>query len=98
MEKFFHRNTEFSTQKRKGKVFTMKVKKSLFLNGEVLRVEKTDDKVRYLKVTDDNEAMQEVSYFEFMEFFKKLAYVFITSWNTELIEQYREFDKFINDL
>lgn len=76
----------------------MTIKKSLFLNDEVLRVEKSDDKVRFLMVTDDGVAMQEVSYLEFMEFFKKLAYAFITSWNTELIEQYREFDKFINDL
>lgn len=76
----------------------MTIKKSLFLNGEVLRVEKMDDKTRFLMVTDDGAAMQEVSHLEFMEYFKKLAYVFITSWNTELIEQYREFDNFIHDL
>lgn len=76
----------------------MKAQKSLFLNDEVLRIEQANGKTRFLKVSSDGAGMQEVSYAEFMDFFKSLAYVFATSWNTKLIEEYREFDKFIQSL
>lgn len=75
------------------------MKKSLYLNGgEVLRVDKVNGKTRFLKVSNDNLAMVQVDYQEFMEFFKSLAYVFATSWDKKLVEEYREFDGFIENL
>lgn len=74
------------------------MKKSLFLNGEVLRIEKINEKTRFLKISDDDLAMIEVDYMEFMEFFKSLAYVFVTSWNKNLVEEYREFNDFIEKI
>lgn len=72
------------------------MKKSLYLNGgEILRIEKVNGEIRFLKVSNDGLGMIQVDYAEFMEFFKSLAYVFVTSWNKNLIEEYREFDKFI---
>ena len=77
----------------------MKAQKSLYLNGgEILRVEQTDGETKFLVLSNDGCGLKKVSYLEFMEVFKKLAYVFITSWDEKLVEEYKECNKFMEKL
>lgn len=74
----------------------MEVKKSLFLNGlEVVRIQKTAGETLFMKCSDYG--MVCVPYSAFITHFKSLAYVFITSYDTKLIEEYKEFDSFIKN-
>ena len=69
-----------------------KERKDLFLNGaSVLAIEKYNKQIHFLTVTPDGEGMREVSCVEFLEELKSLAFVFATSWNKEIINDYRAF-------
>lgn len=72
--------------------------KSFFISGaSVLMIKDDGANIVWLKVTDDGEGMQEVTAKEFIDYFKGLAYVCITSWNSDLVKEYREFNKAIQE-
>ena len=68
--------------------------KSLIINAEVARIEAG----RLLVVTDDGNAMREVTPAEFKEFLKEISYVCLTSWNEELRNNYIEFVQYFDKL
>lgn len=75
----------------------MKEIKSLSINNEVARIEKTEEKTRFL-ICDDDICMREVNYAEFKEFLKSISYVCITSWNKDLQSKYIEFVQYFDEL
>ena len=75
----------------------MKEIKSLSINNEVVRIEITDKKTRFL-ICDDDVCMREVTYPEFKEFLKQISYVCLTSWNEELQKKYIEFVKYFDSI
>ena len=77
----------------------MKVEKSLFLNGlAVVTIRKSAEETLFMIPHKSGDYMHCVPYSQFMEFFKSLAYVFITSYDVKLIEEYREFNSFIENI
>lgn len=68
----------------------MKEIKSLSINNEVARIEKTEEKTRFL-ICDDDICMKEVTYSEFKNFLKDISFVCLTSWNKDLQKKYIEF-------
>lgn len=74
-------------------------RKDLFLNGaSVLAIEKYNKQIHFLAVSPDGEGMCEVTYVEFLEELKKLAFVFAVSWNEEIIKDYRAFYKYFMEV
>lgn len=74
-------------------------RKDLMLNYSVMAIEKHEDKILLLVSPDDDfGGMRAVSPAEFIEEFKKLAFVFAVSWNKELINDYRAFYEYYQDV
>lgn len=74
----------------------MKEIKSLFIKGEVARIEKTKEKTIFL-ICDDDICMKEVNYIDFKEFLKSISYVCITSWNKDLQKRYIEYVEYFEN-
>lgn len=66
-------------------------------DGSVLAIEDNGNRKVFLKVAPDGSGMIETTYTEFIEYFKSLAHLCITSWNTELVDRYRDFYKAIQE-
>ena len=99
MDSIEHLQKRSKQNKEERKVFKMKVEKSLFLNGlAVVTVKKSVGETLFMISHESGDYMCCVPYSQFMEQFKSLAYVFITSYDIKLIEEYREFDNFIRTL
>ena len=75
----------------------MKETKSLSINNEIARIEKSEGKIWFL-ICDDDICMREVTYTEFKEFLKEISYVCLTSWNEELQKNYIEFVRYFDKL
>jgi hypothetical protein len=71
--------------------------KSLFINDEAARIEKTEDKVKFL-ICDDDVCMKEVNYKEFKEYLKNISSVCFESWNKDLHNKYIEFVDYFNKI
>lgn len=72
-------------------------RKDLMLNGvSAMAIEERNGKI--LLLVDSGEAMRAVSPAEFIEEFKKLAFVFAVSWDKELINEYRAFYEYYQEV
>jgi len=75
------------------------MRKDFGINGvSDVAVEYNGYMVSFLVATPDGEGMMAVTYSEFMEAFKALAYVALTSWNTDLANEYRDFDRAVKNM
>ena len=71
--------------------------KSLSINGEVARIQQTEEKTWFL-ICDDDMCLREVTYTEFKNFIVSLSYVCLTSWNEDLQKSYIEFVQYFHKL
>lgn len=72
-------------------------RKDLMLNGvSAMAIEERNGKI--LLLVDSGEVMRAVSPAEFIEEFKKLAFVFAVSWDKELINEYRAFYEYYREV
>ena len=75
----------------------MKEIKSLFINEEVARIEKTEKEI-ILLICDDGTCMKKVEYGKFKDFLKDISFVCLTSWNKNLQNEYIEFVQYFKEI